>query len=333
MKWYRYLLIPFGLLYGSGAWLRRWWFSRPSGRRRKAALKTIVVGNLQVGGAGKTPMTIWLAGQLEHQKKLAVLSRGYGRKTRGFREVISTDSTSDTGDEPMEIRHSLPPDQKVFVGEDRHAGLSQITAIDQTVNLALLDDAYQHLPLQADASLLLTTWNHPFTRDWPMPAGNLREFANAAQYCTCIVVTKCPEQLQTSDALGMYQELMHFGKPIFFCRYQLVVDGAENAKGKGFLVSGLAGNQQFFDQVSGQFQIGFHRYYPDHYQFVDSDYNQWKMDINARGCTYIICSRKDRMRMPQHVDFGVPLLVAYTVPEFHFGGDDALIELLLNEIS
>lgn len=294
----RLLLIPFAFLYAFAAWIRRQYFQR-LGKRAKSPLHTIVIGNLAVGGSGKTPMALFVA---EHiNKPVAVLSKGYKRKTRGFREVSTGDDAIMTGDEPLEMKIAHP-DLPVFVCENRLAGIAQIQQQYPEIQTVILDDAFQHLPLQANKYVLLTDYQKPFFQDWPMPAGRLREFGCTANEADMIVVTKCPADLDEKTANSIWQKLSPYGKPVFFFHYENTVP--VNAAGeiweygkKVMVVSGLANNRAFLSWAEDKFEVKKQVGYSDHFSFTEKDYEYWYAELQKQSETIVLTTRKDFVRM------------------------------------
>ena len=196
----RRLLWPLGLLFGALALLRiklyQWGFFH----RYTPPVATLAVGNLSTGGTGKTPLVLYLAQKWGRKRSIATLSRGYGRKTKGFRWVQPADTSTLSGDEPLLLRRLLPNHVDVAVCEDRPAGIRKILQERPATNLVLLDDAYQHLALKAGFYLLTTPFSHPFYEDALLPAGNLREPIRGKKRAQAMVVTKCPPNLSHAEA-------------------------------------------------------------------------------------------------------------------------------------
>jgi tetraacyldisaccharide 4'-kinase len=158
--------------------------------------KTICVGNLSVGGTGKTPMIELLVASLKDDYKIAVLSRGYKRKSSGF--LLATDQTTveNLGDEPYQLKSKFPS-ISVAVDADRRNGITQLETII-TPDVILLDDAFQHRKVKPDFSMLLTAYGSLYIDDWYLPTGNLRDSRGEAGRADIIVVTKCPQELSIS---------------------------------------------------------------------------------------------------------------------------------------
>ncbi len=333
MKWWQYILLPFAYLYGGILWFRRGFYLTGIFKRKQGSIKSLIVGNLQVGGAGKTPMAMWLANELGAQLKLAILSRGYGRKTSGFFEVKSDGIASEYGDEPLEMRQALNKNIPNFVCENRIAGIEGIKNLYPQTDLVLLDDAYQHLKLKGDFYLLLTEYRQLFTRDFPMPSGRLREFASAAKDADAIVISKCPADLDGAHALDIYRELMPFGKPVFYAAYDNAIP--VNFKGetlatekKVVLVSALANNHPFLHWAGRDYKVAQYFSYADHRAFHAKDIEQWQIALTAHQAEAILTTRKDFMRMKHILPPDLPVYYTYTQPVFLFDGTDTLLALI-----
>lgn len=326
------LLYPFGLIYGSVAAARRWYFES-SGKRKKASVHTIGIGNITVGGTGKTPMTILLAELLSYDKKIAILSRGYGRTTKGFLEVLPESDFRQSGDEPLEIAEAVDG-VRVFVSESRLNGISEIQKAMPDCNLVILDDAWQHLPLQCDKYVLLCDYSRPFFQDFPMPAGNLREFKTAATGADAIVVTKCPENLSLEEALQISSRLNRYTPKVYFASY-VAECGWPEAHGKieekspVVVISALADNGAFQAQVSKKYHVCETVSYRDHHSFTKENLSDWNRLVHEHSAAGIITTRKDFMRIKPWLDqVHVPINFYFTRPKFLFNAEDDFIRIL-----
>ena len=326
----RCLLLPFGFLYASIAWLRRQYFIL-SRKRRNSPIYSIAVGNLAVGGSGKTPMVLFIARHLS--VRTAILSRGYKRKTKGFREVQKDDNVQNSGDEPLEIK-SAQPDMPVFVCEDRLQGMEQIQQGHPEIKIVVLDDAFQHLPLRADKYVLLTDYQKPFYDDFPMPAGRLREFACNASGADVIVVTKCPANLDESTAKRFMQKLVRFNKPVFFCQYENAPpvnnEGEQLHKATPVIaVSGLADNRAFSSWAAKNYNVYQAFSYPDHHAFSNAEFNQWEVQLKQHENAAILTTRKDFVKMANLPEsLKKRIFITFTSPKFLFQQEDAFIRTL-----
>ncbi len=202
----RILLLPFSIIYGLGVSLHQGFYASGVLKPVRFNFPVICIGNLSIGGSGKTPHVEYLIRLLKDYLYLAVLSRGYKRKTSGFLLVNEAHSALEVGDEPKQM-HSHFPEVPFAVSESRAMGIPRLLREFPELQLILLDDAYQHLAVQAGLNILLTEFAKPYTRDFLLPAGRLREWAYGASRAHAIVVTKCPDNLHSSDFDRLRNEL------------------------------------------------------------------------------------------------------------------------------
>ncbi len=193
------LLKPLSMVYGAITGTRNKMFDFGILSERSFDIPVLVVGNIAVGGTGKTPHTEYLVDMLRYRYHIAVLSRGYNRKTSGF--VLATDKTGprEIGDEPYQIFRKFGKDITVAVCEDRCKGIDELRAIDPTINLIILDDAFQHRYVKPTVAMVLTEHSRPIYDDAVMPAGHLRESASSIQRAHIVIVTKCPAEMRPMD--------------------------------------------------------------------------------------------------------------------------------------
>lgn len=210
------ILWPFGLIWGIIAHIKRVIYEL-LGIPQKAAIPNIVIGNLNVGGTGKTPTLLWIHHLLMTMglpsENIGVLSRGYKRKTKGFLWVTPQKSLLEVGDEPLEISWALAEStgnnpHKIAVCEDRVNGIQRMHDESPNLKCVLLDDGYQHLKLQHNLGILLCNYQKPFTKDWPLPAGRLREFPWWGNQAALVLVTNCPANLTPIEAVDFKEKLI-----------------------------------------------------------------------------------------------------------------------------
>ena len=194
----RKLLYPLSVLYECITHVRNTLYDKQLLKSEKFDIPTILVGNLRVGGTGKTPQVIYLVNLLKDSYRVAILSRGYKRQTTGFILANKESTAKEIGDEPFQIQRKYP-DLLVAVDEDRVHGITKLQALDEPPDLIILDDAFQHRKLQAGLSILLTPYDDLYIDDKLLPSGNLRENSKGASRATIIVVSKCPEMLTEEE--------------------------------------------------------------------------------------------------------------------------------------
>lgn len=231
-----------------------------------------------MGGTGKTPMVEFLLRNLQEELKLASLSRGYGRKTKGFLKVGKQSNPVEVGDEPLQIFRKFDGEIPVFVGEDRVSALREICRIAPKPELVILDDAFQHRRLQGDFYLLLSPFDSLFSRDFILPLGRLRESRKGALRANMVVVTKCPIGLSNSQKTEVESNLKPYLKeniPVFFSKigYGLPYPFGHNSafSESVILVSGLANDRLFVKYCKENFNPLEVLSFPDHHAYREED--------------------------------------------------------------
>src|SRR5580698_3464267 len=212
----RILLFPLSLIYALIVKVRNWLFDRRILPSASFNLPVICVGNLAVGGTGKSPLVEWMVAALKDRFTLAILSRGYKRKTRGYALADELTTALDIGDEPMQF-HSKFPHVTVAVGEERMVAIPQLLHDRPHTQAIILDDAFQHRFVKAGLNILLTDCSNLFTRDWWLPSGDLRDAPSSYTRADIIVVTKCPEELTADERRAIVAEIGPLGhQQVFF---------------------------------------------------------------------------------------------------------------------
>ena len=264
-------------------------------------LPVIVVGNLSVGGTGKTPQIEFLVRMLSKSYKIATLSRGYKRESKGFVLAGTNDNALTLGDEPFQY-HQKFPNIMVAVDANRTNGIQQLLSQPTKPNIILLDDAYQHRKVKAGLYILLTTYGDLYADDYMLPVGNLRELRNGASRARIVVVTKCPEKLSTDEknkiktklALQPTQELFFSSISYDSCLYSknnlLPLEEIKNQE--KVLLAGIAKPKPFFDFLKNDSDVCLT--YPDHHHFSDKDLEEIQAKAKDK---IIITTEKDYVRL------------------------------------
>ena len=194
----RILLWPLSVLYGAALLVRHALYDSGILKSVRPKVTTIAIGNLALGGTGKTPMMELVLRTLEGTGTVATLSRGYGRSGNDIHEVEANDSAERSGDEPLQVKAKFP-DVRVFVGADRVKAIERIQREVPHVKAVVLDDALQHRRLDAGLNILLSSWQRPYCDDALLPAGQLRDLVSRAKAAQVVVVTKCPARPRPMD--------------------------------------------------------------------------------------------------------------------------------------
>src|SRR5436190_3754527 len=216
LKSFRILLLPFALLYWLVITVRNWLYNKNVIRSTSFAFPLICIGNLSVGGTGKSPMVEYLVRLLKNEFKVATLSRGYKRRTRGYALANKESTALEIGDEPMQF-HVKFPDVPIAVGEERLDAIPQLLHDRPGTEAIILDDAFQHRAIKAGLNILLTEYSNLFTRDFYLPTGDLRDLKSEYKRAEVIVVTKCKPDLTVNEKQKISEEInLQPGQTIFF---------------------------------------------------------------------------------------------------------------------
>src|SRR5215212_8317876 len=206
LKSFRVLLLPFAILFWLVVLVRNWMYKKNILKSTSFGLPLICVGNLSVGGTGKSPMVEYLVLSLKNLYKVATLSRGYKRKTKGYALASAHTTAIDVGDEPMQFYRKFP-DVPIAVGEQRILAIPQLLHDRPETQVIILDDAFQHRAIKAGFNILLTEWENLFTRDFFLPTGDLRDARSSYKRADLIVVTKCPADLSAKEKEETIKEI------------------------------------------------------------------------------------------------------------------------------
>lgn len=310
----RKILFPFSWLYAGIIYLRNkfydwgWFFSKDYD------FPVICVGNLSVGGTGKTPMIEYLIRFLKEDYKIATLSRGYKRKTSGYHLLSGKETDEEVGDEPLQFKTKFP-DIQVAVDANRQNGIAQLRQNKPQPQVILLDDAFQHRKVNPNLSILLTSYDHIYPKDMMLPAGNLREPKSGAERADVIVVTKCPKDLSVKRRKEIEQKIDPQKEQTVYFSYidyanfvtngkeQFALDKLENFS----LVTGIAKPQPLVDFL----RTKTHNF--QHYKFLDHHNFSVKEVEKLSSERLVLTTEKDFMRLKDKL----PLDRLYYLPIQH----------------
>jgi tetraacyldisaccharide 4'-kinase len=320
----RKILLPFSVLYGLITSIRNFLFDKGIFKSYSFGLPVIAVGNLSVGGTGKTPLIEYLIRLLSPEYQVATLSRGYKRKSEGF---VLADENSDAallGDEPFQFYKKFP-NINVAVDADRRNGIERLLEITRP-EIILLDDAYQHRKVRAGFYILLTAYGDLYVNDFILPAGNLREGRSGAERAGIIVVTKCPPNLSAKEQYDIKRKLkidldqklcfttIAYDTFVFSEESQLAVSEIKDVD--KLLLAGIAKPEPFFAYLQSDNDVVMT--FPDHHHFTEKDIAEIK---NKAQDKKIITTEKDFVRLkgklPDSQLFYLPIK-----SDFISGGDD-----------
>ena len=304
MRYLSFLLFPFALLYGAIVRLRHWCYNTGIFKEHTFAVPTICVGNVAVGGTGKSPMVEYLVRQLHPKCRVAVLSRGYKRKMKGFVLADAQSTVADLGDEPFQFWRKFYKDIILAVCGDRVEGMRQLLQLPTPPTVVILDDAFQHRPVKATKNIVLTVYGQLFTDDWLLPVGRLRDVVSRVQQADIVVVTKCPPDLSAAERERIVVQLQKKTRPqtpIVFATIaysEQVYSVAGESPLEVFiqqpftLVTGIANPQPLLDFLKKKGADFQHIAFPDHHHFTDKELQQ------LQGLR-VLTTEKDYVRFEQ----------------------------------
>lgn len=345
MTWFRVFLWPFSLIYGLIMHIRNKLFDWQILSSAEYPIPVISIGNLSTGGTGKTPHTEYLINLLQKHKNIAVLSRGYKRKTKGFQLASETSSADDVGDEPLQIKRKFP-DVLVAVHEKRRKGIDRILKDHPNINTIILDDAFQHRYVKPGLNLLLTEYYKPFFNNFLLPCGNLRESTSGIRRAHAIIVTKTPAVFSPLEKRFFLQKLkpyrpsniffsgLRYGKPVPV--WQSVKKNTTGRFKTIYLLTGIANPDALEQYLQGQCE-DLHLYtYHDHHRFSLRELmklrNHFIADISHSKA--IITTEKDAMRLQtdeaRKLFDGIPTFYIPIHVRFQDHGKDDFDSFVLN---
>ena len=338
MNQFRKLLFPFGVLYDGITRTRNFLFDKNILKSYSFDIPIICVGNLNVGGTGKTPQIEYLIRLLSDNYRVATLSRGYKRESKGFVLASDTSNAATLGDEPFQF-YSKFKNIQVAVDSDRKNGIENLLSNDLKPEIILLDDAFQHRKVKAGLYILLSTFDDLYSDDLVLPAGNLRESRSNANRADIIIVTKCPKNLSIENQNIIIDKLkINKNQQIFFSciayddkiyseNKTLLVTDIQN-KNK-LLIAGIANPKPFFEYLKSPSDIVLE--FSDHHCFTKNDIENIKQQSKD---SIIITTEKDYVRLKnESIDnlFYLPIKSSFINSIINF--DSAIIKFVTERIS
>lgn len=300
---FTFLLWPLAVIWDGITRLRNYFYDAGLKPSVSFDVPVIVIGNLTAGGTGKTPMTEYIIRLLLPHLKVGVLSRGYGRKTKGLHFAGETSTADILGDEPLQIYKKFS-DVPVAVCEDRVYAIPHILHRYPDVQAILLDDAFQHRRLRPGFSILLTDYQRLFYEDFLMPSGRLRESRKGASRAQVVVVTKCPEQLNEDAMMSIRAAIQRYTPaPVFFAsiyyeKPKPLNEAAALLSSKVILITGIARPEPLEQWVKSRFELLHHFRYRDHYAYSDNDLKKISLFIAQQsGPVSVLTTDKDAVKL------------------------------------
>ncbi len=308
----RLLLLPFTILYAMAIAVRNFLYTSRIITRTRFDFPIICIGNLSAGGTGKTPHIEWLIRLLGIDYKLAVLSRGYKRKTVGYILADTKSTPQSIGDEPFQIAQNFP-NVSVAVSENRVLGIPHLLGDVTDTEVILMDDGLQHLPVKPGFSIILTDYHHPFYNDWLLPSGRLREFRSGYKKAEVIVVTKCPpllskteRELITTQIRPMPNQTVFFTtlqygnlQPVF---EQKLPDQTQSV----LAVSGIASPELFCNELNSRYTQLTSLAYSDHQEYTNLILTEIAEKYRSLDNAIIVTTQKDAVKF--HTETAINIL-------------------------
>ena len=328
------LLAPLSLLYGVGVSLRDFFYRKGLLKGVEFDLPIISVGNLSVGGAGKTPHIEYLIRLLQPFLNVATLSRGYKRKTKGYIQVLPNHNAETVGDEPLQFKRKYP-NVLVAVAENRTFAIPKIVMEKPDTQVVLLDDAFQHRAIKPGLNILLTEFNYPFTEDYLLPSGRLREWRSSYKRADIMIISKCPPQISEEEKQDFIKKIKPFPhQKIFFSYYQYfqpyyILDARYRVKLEPdmdvLLICAIARTDYLVEYLESQVNEVKTLEYEDHRYFSNFDVSFLKKTFEEMDSKkkVILTTEKDAMRLQLHHPFlqenKLPIFALPVQVAFHFG--------------
>ncbi len=306
-------LFPISIFYGLIVKIRNLLFDHKIIKSFKPNVKTICIGNVTVGGTGKTPHVDYLIQLLSSTQNIATLSRGYGRKTKGFRYVSVNSKAIEVGDEPLQLKQKHQ-NQIVAVDERRVNGIKQLLVDYPDLTLVLLDDAFQHRYLKPGLSILLMDYNQPIYHDFFLPYGRLRDSIQEIRRADIVLVTKCPTTLTPEEQLKIKTKLnLHRNQHLFFTivdygtvfpvfsdnSRKIFLDKNQNV----FAITGIANPKPFYTFLDQNSTLAGMLTFPDHFHYTEKKIRSI-FETSIKQDSIVITTEKDAVRLKDLVNLG-----------------------------
>jgi tetraacyldisaccharide 4'-kinase len=304
MSVFKFLLLPLAILYDVITSIRNRLYDMKVKASASFNIPVISVGNLVMGGSGKTPMVEHLIRILHSQYKITTLSRGYGRTTKGFRIAGPSDSAATIGDEPLQIFRKFSDHVHVVVGEDRALAIPHLLQEFEDTQVVIMDDAFQHRRVIPGFSILLSEYGRPFYEDHVLPIGRLREGPEGAARADMIVITKCPPHLDDEEMMRMEKRVREYSsKPVFFSKIRYtdpVAFGDQNGKvtTSVVLLSAIANSYIFEADIQKSYLIKKHFAFRDHHEYSLNDLKTVQDFLDRQEeKVCVITTEKDKVKL------------------------------------
>lgn len=303
----RFLLAPAAFLYKAGVTFRHRLFDWGVLKSERFDIPVVCIGNITVGGTGKTPMAEMVIAYMSQTHNVALLSRGYGRRTKGYREVIETSHYRDVGDEPLQIKLKFP-DTVVAVCEKRAEGIRRICAEHPEVDLIVLDDGFQHRYVEPKVNIVMIDATRPIQHDRMLPAGTLRDLPEELHRAHYFIVTKCPERMAPIDRRILRKVLIQVAyQKVYFTRFEsfmpqpLYPEEASReplaAAQQVIALSGIGNPRPFLDTLRARYDLVAEMTLDDHHVYRVRDLSRIGALLAKHPGAVVVTTEKDAVKL------------------------------------
>lgn len=340
MRFFRYLLWPPALMFKAITALRNLLYDKGTFGSHSFDLPVIVVGNITVGGTGKSPMVALLCEELRQKGyQPGIISRGYGRRSSGFIALDADSEALRVGDEPLQLYRHFAGKVPVAVCEDRIIAVPELLQLHPDCDIILMDDAFQHRRVRGGMNIVLMDYNRPLWEDQLLPLGRLRESPKALRRADMLVVTKCPEELsqeamirytdqaqhQAGKSLPVYFSYTHYEKPKSLWSNQVLPEGAPIIG-----VSALAQNGPFMERLRTHYTLREEKGFRDHYAYFPSDLQALARDCAEKNASIVITEKDAAKWKSKRLEALAKELPVYVLPvrPVFFQGQEAFFHQL-----
>lgn len=300
-----FILKIMSFFYGVAIRLRHWLFDmKIIHSERFNDIPIICVGNITVGGTGKTPTVEMLVEHYSKTYNVAILSRGYGRRTKGYREVLEDDSYRDVGDEPLQMKRKFP-NVTVVVCEKRAFAIKRIREEFPDVNMIIMDDGFQHRYVEPLVNIIIIDYNRPVERDHLLPYGQLRDTVDSLYRADYFIVTKCPEDMKPFNTrerkwlMKKASQSMFFSRmyPELACPVFAEVQGMVPFGSKVIAMSGIGDNEAFNRGLEQRYEVVDYINFEDHHSYLVRDVKLMQQKLNQHPDAVILTTEKDAVKI------------------------------------
>ena len=327
MQLIRILTLPILPIYALIVWIRNTAYDLGIMKSNKFDIPVIGIGNLSVGGTGKTPATEYIIRLLKNDYNVGVISRGYLRKTKGYLEVLSDMKAWQTGDEPLQMKRKFGDAVKVGVDRQRIHGITNILTDHDGIDVIVLDDAYQHRSVKPGINILLTTWDEPYFKDRIIPIGDLREFRAGKKRADIILVTKCPDSILDADrrtyenALNASENQLVAFASIKYGTFRNSSNNQTVDVSRALVVTGIANPDPMLKELERRGVEFEHLAFKDHHDFSKNDIEKISNIFDSFAAEWILTTEKDSVRLLKWL----PNLKSRNIPVCYLEMEHALI--------